>query len=369
MAEDGPQVSWPQQAIHPGRYVADELDDLGWSCRDLAERIGRSARAIDRVLRGRAPITQPLANDFEVELGLSAAVLRGLQQRYDETIEHLADEPSMCEDVALLPSIPWRQFLKQGWIRDVGTAVERVCELRVLYDVDSLSGIENSRHATAFRISRNTDVDAWALAAWVQEGLWQALDRRKARGYRVFSSFDAETFEAKLPSFRSLTREERFWPAMRQLCADSGIALEFVPNVPKSGANGVTHWIEEDRPLIQLSLFRKRADIFWFTFFHEAGHLLLHEPDDFFINLDERRRTDEKERQADSFAADCLIPPEKFQRFVALSRFDDESIIDFADSIGIHPGIVVGRMQNDKILDRRWRNHLKVSYAEDVFVD
>ena len=368
MAKEGPQVSSPMQVIHPGRYVVDELDDLGLSGQELAKRIGRSSKAIDRVLRGRAPITKPLAGDLEVELGLSADVMRRLQQQYDDTVELLAAEPSVCEDIALLPEIPWRHFVKREWIRDVGSEVERVHELRVLYDVDSLSDIENTQHAAAFRISRNTNVDAWALAAWAQEGVWQALDRRKSADFEVFHSFDVETFQASLPQFRSLTLQDRFWPEMRKICADAGVELEFVPNVPKSGANGVTHWIEEDRPLIQLSLFRKRADIFWFTFFHEAGHLLLHEPDDFLINLDERTRTVDRERQADSFAANLLIPQAQFSRFVRQRDFDNDSIVDFADSIGIHPGIVVGRLQNDEILEPSWRNHLRASLDESMFV-
>ncbi len=357
--------------IHPSCYVVDELEDRGWSCEQLALRIGRKPKALARVLQGRAPITGPLAKDLQEALGLSAKVLRELQLGYNAAIERLAEERAVQADVARLEEIPWRDIARKGWIRDLGTDVERISELRSFFDVESIADIESTKHAAAFRISRGTSVDAWALAAWLQEGEWQALDRQLDRqgsgDSEIYPHFDLETFQANLSRIRALSLRSSFWLEMRKLCASAGVALEFVPNVPKSGANGVTHWLEGERPLIQLSLFRKRADIFWFTFFHEAGHLVLHEPEDFLINLDERNAADNRETEADQFAADILIPPARYQSFADAGRFDEESILGFAESIEIHPGIVVGRLQNDQHLMRNWQNNLRVSYNEVLF--
>lgn len=349
--------------------MLDDLEELELTCDELAERMGRPPTSIERVLKGRARITRPLARDLERAIATPAKIWLKLQASYDEAIDRLSTDPLVREDLALLDEIPWREFRKAGWIRDPGTDVERVGELRTLYDVETLCGIENSQHAAAFRISKGTDFNAWAVAAWVQEGVWQTLDRQKSSEYDGFPSFDRERFAERIPLLRSLTLRERFWPRMRDLCAESGIALEFVPNVKKSGANGVTYWIAPNSPVIQLSLFRKRADIFWFTFFHEAGHLLLHEADDFFINLDEKKRTDEKELEADRFAADTLISPADYQSFAAAGKFSHHSIIDFAQSVGVHPGVVVGRLHHENLLRRDFRNDLRFSLTESMFSD
>ena len=357
------------RAIHPGEFLLDALEDLELSCDELAEMLERPSASMERVLKGRARITKPLARDLEMAISTPARIWLNLQESYDEAIGRLSADPLVREDISLLDEIPWREFRRAGWIRDPGTDVERVGELRTLYDVETLCGIENSKHAAAFRISKGTDFNAWAVAAWVQEGVWQTLDRQMAEDYGVFPSFDKEKFKESLPQFRSLTLSESFWPEMRRLCAEVGVALEFVPNVKKSGANGVTYWTEPTSPVIQLSLFRKRADIFWFTFFHEAGHLLLHEGDDFFINLDEKQRTDDKELEADRFAADTLIAPAEYQHFTTVGSFSHHSIVDFAKSVDVHPGIVVGRLHHEGLLRRDFRNDLRFSLTESMFVD
>lgn len=359
----------PKQAIHPGRYVVDELEERGLPCENLASLMQRPPKSIDRILRGRAPITKPLAQDLESALGLPAAVMRRLQERYDETLKHLAADPAMPVDIQLLGEIPWREFAKRGWIRDLGTDVERVDELRAHYDVRTLSEIQETELAAAFRITKGTDVNSWALAGWLQEGEWQALERQASSDSGIFPSFIPELFKASLPKMREMTRAESFWPALRNQCAAAGVALEFVPHVPKSGANGVTHWLHEDSPLIQLSLFRKRADIFWFTFFHEAAHVILHEQQRVFINLDERLRTDAQELEADQFAADTLIPPQFWEPFQDAGCFDSSSIHELAESIDVHPGIVVGRLQKQELIRNNWHNALRMSYDESMFTD
>ena len=355
------------RAIHPGRHLADELDARSLSSDDLAGLLRRPEKSVKSVLSGRAPITKPLAADLERALGIDATLWRNLQASYDEALKRLGADLSMSADIELLDTIPWRTFQKQGWIEDRGTAVERVGELRTLYDVDTLSDIESSQHAAAFRITKKTQFDPWALAAWLQQGEWQAIERRVTGDSELADTFDQERFAATLRSIRGLTSDTSFWPAMRSLCGDAGVHLELVPHVPKSGANGVTRWLDDGRPLIQLSLFRGVADIFWFTFFHEAAHVLAEHRKGACINLDRVPREDDVERDADRFARDILIPLDSWQSFRDRERPSRADIVRFAEDVGVHPGIVVGRLQHEKLIPHSFHNDLRVKLDYDAF--
>ncbi len=139
-------------------------------------------------------------------------------------------------------------------------------------------------------------------------------------------------------------------PRMKDLCSQAGVALVLTRELPKSGANGATRWLGPNKGLVQLSLKWKWGDVFWFTFFHEAGHILLHQNKSFVegVPVEDINRTEEDE--ADQFAADCLVPPEEWSGFVAESGFNEQRIRAFADGIGVHPGIVVGRLHHSGLL-------------------
>ena len=355
------------RAIHPGRHLADELEARELSSEDLASLVQRPVRHVDRVLRGRERITGPFADALETALDIDSTLWRNLQASYEEALQRLGADPSMCADIELLHTIPWRDFQKQGWIADLGTKIERVGELRTLYDVDALTEIETGRLAVAFRITEKTAVDPWALAAWLQQGEWQAIDTRVSGDSVLAERFDRDLFLAGVDKIRGMTCDAEPWPEMRSLCAAAGVHLEFVPHVRKSGANGATRWLEDGRPLIQLSLLRKRADIFWFTFFHEAAHVLKMDRADVFVHGDELDRSGQAEQNADEFAADTLIPPESWASFIGAGRISAARIQGFAEQVGIHPGIVVGRLHHEKRVLRNRHNDLRVNLDHDMF--
>jgi len=111
--------------------------------------------------------------------------------------------------------------------------------------------------------------------------------------------------------------------------------------------------------MIALSLRYKTNDHFWFTFFHEAAHILLHGKKSIF--LDKRDGDNSKEEtEANQYAGDILIPEKKYREFADFRAFDAASIKGFARTIGLHPGIVVGRLQHDRLLAHKFQNDLKV---------
>ena len=211
-----------------------------------------------------------------------------------------------------------------------------------------------SEVAVAFRTSTKFEADRFSLGAWLRYGLRESQ--------RVDAApFDRARFERALASARALTRQDpqAFVPALRASCAAAGVVVLFLPELPKSRASGATRWVTADKALIQLSLRYKTNDHLWFTFFHEAAHILLHGKKLIFIESSGSNEADE-ESQANRWASDWLIPPAEYSKFTASHQFTDVLVRQFANRIGIAPGIVVGRLQHDGLIKHRQLNHLKV---------
>ena len=213
----------------------------------------------------------------------------------------------------------------------------------------------------AFRRSRADQSDIGAISSWLRLGE-QVAEAEEGPKY------SKATFEKALLQIRELTRmqPEEFELPMRKLLYEAGVAFILVPSIPRAHVSGVARWLSPTRPVIQLSLYGKTNDKFWFTFFHEAAHILLHannKEDKKSVYLDDpnNHNIDEPyEHEANRWAANWLIP-EKYAP--ELSSLRTKSTVEaFAEQINIHPGVVVGRLQHDGYIDPSWMNGLKQSF-------
>jgi HTH-type transcriptional regulator / antitoxin HigA len=122
----------------------------------------------------------------------------------------------------------------------------------------------------------------------------------------------------------------------------------WIRQTPKCRASGATQWLD-GRPLIQLSLRYKKKDSLWFTFFHEAGHVLLHPNVEFVETKDDK--ADPREIEANEFAGDLLIPPDDFEHLKDMApRYSKAAVLRFAATLRIDPGVVVGRLHKEKLI-------------------
>lgn len=192
----------------------------------------------------------------------------------------------------------------------------------------------------SFRVSKAFEVNRAALATWLRFGELESLDVK-------CSDFDKERFRKALEQIRRLTvaPPETFEPRMKELCASTGVAVVFVREVKGARASGAARWLTPSRALIQLSLRYSWEDQIWFSFFHEAGHVLLHGKRETFIdNLGSDANKFEEE--ANRFAQETLIPSPYDASLQSVRTRDDVRAI--AKELGIAPGIVVGRLQREK---------------------
>jgi HTH-type transcriptional regulator/antitoxin HigA len=178
--------------------------------------------------------------------------------------------------------------------------------------------------------------------------------------------FQKDGLVEALKKIRGMTEQspEHFGNNLYQLLANYGVALVIFPHLPKTYAHGATFWLGREKAVIMMSIRYKWADIFWFTLFHEIGHILNHKRQLVILEGDIDDPVYLKmEDEANRFAAEALIPSSEYTKFIEKDRFYDDNIRAFAAYLGISPGIVVGRLQKDGYLERSWHNGLRTKFG------
>ena len=334
--------------IPPGEILAEEIEVRGMTQRELAARLGRPPQVINEIIRGKKAITPDTAIGLCQVLGIEASYWMNLENDYQMTLARERNRNAMAREEQWLGQYPVRELIKRGWMDAGRDKASRVRALMSFLEVASLEP-RVYQEAVGFRITdaAREKVSLGALATWLRKG---ELD---AEGIQTVD-YDAEAFRGALTEIRGFTQEppQQFEPKMRSLCAEAGVAFCVVQELPKLGANGAARWLNDRKALIQMNIRGKWADVFWFSFFHEAGHLLRHRYQRRIVvdGLDADPETAGIEAEADEFARDFLIAPEQWRDFCSVGYFDTGDIYEFAHSIGIASFIVVGRLQKEGFL-------------------
>lgn len=351
----------PEIVAAPGETLAEILEDRGMSQAELAERMGRPKKTISEIVGAKAEITPETALQLEHVLGVPASFWSNLERNYRDYLARAEEMESLLEHVDWPRRFPLRQMEAFGFTTWPAEKTARVRALLEYFGVSSLQQWE-SRYVgalAAFRLPKKFEPDIYALTAWLREGERVALAATCA-------PFQPATFRGMLQEARALTMEsepEVFLPRLRGLCAQAGIAVAVVPELKGARACGATRWLSPTKALIQLSFRYKSNDQFWFTFFHECGHIELHGKREAFVEVWRGSTgSKESENEANRFSADLLIPPQALRRFIEADDLTERAIVSFAKRIAVAAGIVVGRLQHDGALDFSQFNQLKIRY-------
>lgn len=360
MSEKTDQPFRPDYAVPPGETLKETLETLGMSQAELAERTGRPKKTINEIIMGKAAITSETALQLERALGVPAYFWNNLERNYQENLARIKEENYLKKHANWLNRFPLAAMVKMGWLAKEDNPI---WNLQALLNFFGVAGVNEwnalwKSPQAAYRNSMAFQSNPAAVAAWLRKG--------EIEGQRIdCQPFQANSFQSALQKIRSLTMKlpEIFEPELKKLCAGTGVALVFIPELPGTRLYGATRWLKPSKALIQLSLRGKSDDHLWFTFFHEAGHILLHGKKDVYIEAqgDGYKEMDRisKEKEADLFAQDMLISRDAYKNFSKGNDFSLEVIFKFASQIGIAPGIVVGRLQHDNIISFSQGNRLK----------
>lgn len=349
----------PDYAVLPGESLVELLDKIGLSQADLAERTGRPKKTINEIVKGKAAITPETALQFERVLGTPASYWNSLEQLYRSAVAQREEKDRLRDHVSWLVKFPVAEMIKRNWIANREDKVELLQQLLGFFGVASPEAWDDlwssGKEATAFRRPKTTTSDFGLVATWLRKGELLGKDVK-------CNEFDVSQFKIALAEIRKRTSHKDIqasYEAMRDSCSKAGVAVVLVREFPKLGVFGATRWLSQGKALIQLSLHYKRADQFWFSFFHEAGHILLHGKRGIFVE-EQKQTKDRSEEEADRFAADFLIPPVLYSKFVEKSDFSKAAILAFANELEIAPCIVVGRLQREKKIGFNERTDLLV---------
>jgi addiction module HigA family antidote len=363
----------PDYAVHAGESLAELLEDRGISQAELARRTGLSAKHINLISKGTAPISPETALKLELVLDVPARVWNALETNHQEHLSRLreSEELEQHEDWASKALV--KELVRRGCVRKMGNSIEQLREVLRFFGVASVAAWDaiwdQSAAAAAYRKAK-LEGDPVALAAWMRIGELRAAGSGAA-------PFDRAELRRVLRAVRDLTCEPdpAIWvPRLEDLCRSAGVVVVIEKELPRARVNGVARWLSPTTALIQLSMRYLRDDIFWFTFFHEAGHLLLHgkrsgpkdvpqtiiDPDlPAFVDTGESGGRNEDE--ANAFAAETLVPADEIDRLRAIETLED--VTRLAGEIGVSPGIVVGRLHHEKIKPYSWGQSLFVRYT------
>ena len=338
-------------ATPPGATIKEQLLDRGMSQKEFAERMDMSEKHISKLINGDVQLTPDVAVRLEMVLGVPAHFWSKLEAIYRDKLVRAIAENEMNEDVELSKKYPYKEMAKNNWVPTTTIVTERVVNLRRFFEVVKLSLVQNSlQPCVACRRISETEKADYALLAWAQKA---KLDARSINTGPI----NLKKLSASLQEIRGMTRwdPKDFCPRLITLLADCGIALVFLPHIGGSFLHGATFY-DKNKIVIGLTVRGKDADKFWFSLFHEIGHIL-------YGHIGKLEgTTDTDELAADSFARDTLIPRDVFYAYISHQMFNREAIVRFANSINIDPGIVVGRLQKEKYIEYSWHNDLKTKY-------
>ena len=300
----------PDWTTPPGATLLEILESQMMTQRELAKRANLSAKHINQIILGASPITPETAILLERIVGVSAKFWNTREADYQTRKAKIKAREQLLEDCAILKHPVVKDLIKRSEIEKKDDPAEQLEALLSFFKVGSVKQLHEywkMPYETALRHSPSFQSDPTALAAWLRIG------ERQAESIECHK-YDEQRFKESLYIIRKWTvdKPDTFTDEMVRLCAESGVALVFVKEMKNALLEGATKWLSPDKAMIALNLRSKTNDTFWFTFFHEAAHIL-HDGKRQFIIDGTNRADNDSEKRADDFARKHLVPEEQNQ--------------------------------------------------------
>lgn len=325
-------------AFHPGYYIKELVDESGLTQEDFAKRLDTTPKNLSLLIRGEQSLSIDIAMKLSRMIGTSVSYWLNLQNSYDALRAEFRSQEELVEERKVFDSLDYKYFKDHFGLPDLPRRInEQIKQIREFLNVATLSVLTKRDMAVSFRSSAEglSQVNTIKANAMVQIAVNKALKIDAPR-------FNKAKFEEASAYALTLTRNhEEFYPLIRDAFRKAGVIFVILPNLSGSKINGATKKLGNN-VMLMVNDRRLNADSFWFTLFHEIGHIM---NGDYGISFE--KESGEQEEAADQYAENALIPLESYQEFVRRNRFDLQSISVFAEQIDRDPGIVLGRLQND----------------------
>lgn len=340
---------YPETVTHPGFTLSEKLNELGMGSKEFAVRTGKPEKTISHILSGESSITPEMAVLFEDVLHIPAGFWLNRQKQYNEGIARQKRMEDLSAAVEWSKNFPYSEMARLGWVKPTKKPEEKVGNLFQFFSIATPKAFDDyyfrQKLKVNFRISLAHTKRPFSFAAWLRQG------ELKARQMTAVP-YDARKFEASLSDIQALmvNHPADFFQQLQEICLEAGVKVVYTPCLPGASAHGSTRWIG-DIPLIQLSARYKQNDIFWFTFFHEAAHILKHGKKFVTLeNVDYSLEDKKKEEEANQFAIQWTFTEGQEKVVLEQRNLSEESIVAFSKKFNTHPAIIIGRLLHKGLL-------------------
>lgn len=341
----------PDVVFHPAVTLNEKLEEMGMNRKDFALRTGKPEKTIIAVLNEESSLTPEMAILFEKVTQIPADFWINKQARYNEFIASKKQKKAIAETELWAKEFPYAEMAKFNWVKPTRKAEEKTRNMLSYFGVASHTAWEKLYMESELKVAAYTSLkhthEPHAVSAWLRQGELQA----KKIAVPVF---DSKKLKGNIPAMRKLMVEQplNFFEQLKQLCFEAGVILLFTPKLPKVPLSGSTRWIN-DTPLIQLTARYKQNDRFWFTFFHELGHVILHGKKNISLeNIDFAATDAEKEQEAHDFAVKHTFSKKQEEKLLIEHphSITADDIVNYAHEFNTHPAMIIGRLQFLKLI-------------------
>lgn len=341
----------PTIVFHPAETLKEKLAEMGLSIKEFAFRTGKPEKTIIAVLNEESSLTPEMAVLFENVTKISASFWINKQARYNEYIARKKQEEELSNSLEWAKEFPYSQMAKYNWVPPTRKIEEKTQYLLSFFGVATHTGWEKLYMESELKVAAYTSLKqthkAHSISAWLRQG------EIEARSIAVLQ-FDIKRLKENIPAMRKLMVEQPhdFFFQLQKLCLEAGVILLFTPKLPNVPLSGSTRWIN-DTPVVQLTARYNQNDRFWFTFFHELGHVILHGKKYISLeNVDFAAADTQKEQQAHDFAVKHTFSKEQEQKLLQehQSSISTSEIVNYAREFNTHPAIIIGRLQYLKLI-------------------
>lgn len=347
-------------AFHPGYYVSQLIEDMEITQEEFALRTGVSAKTISLLVRGEADMSEDMALRLSNMFGMSIDVWLNLQKEYSKKVLEIEREKDLDQQREIAALIDYSFFTKLNLLPETSNILERIQNLCACLRVSNLSVLKEPDLLANFRAGVKTfeEKNIVNANAWLQTAV--NIGRTLECG-----EFNEKKLKAYIPEIRSMTLQQPdvFYPRLVEIFKDCGVCFVVLPQLKNCGINGAVKWINKQKVILAINDRMHYADTFWFSLFHEIKHVLQKKITKTIISGKYESDVDATlEDDANTFSRNTLIPEEDYNRYITSTRITTASIIYFARSVNIHPGIVVGRLINDEIIKPSYYHDLREKY-------
>lgn len=328
-------------AVPPGESIREQLDIRHMNQKEFALRMSMSEKHVSNLLNGKVSLTNDVANRLERVLGVPARFWNRLEALYREDLCKVDAENLADKEINFINSFPYNDMVKANMVEKASNHVEQHVNLCQFFEVANLSVLDDTRVLPiACRQLGDTDKAMRAKLVVAQYAKLQARDI-------LVSDYEKDRLHNVLHSLKEFTKYESFdfFEHIQSLLARCGIALVLVPHIPGSYLQGLSFIDEGSKKIVVgITLRQKRADVFWFTLYHELVHVMeghLDRVEDIYSD---------DESIADSIAGNWLIDSDAYRAFTNRSQLSIREIQEFADAQEVGVSLVIGRLQKDRII-------------------